>query len=131
MWSCKKHLSLYNVDDISTFNLADRANLYFKIGAFHQIAFNDTEDEFISRICSAETFTDVLEISQDLVAYAKKKKEENFEKNREATRKLRKDSNCVCFPSFFFIVHHSFFYFLCFCRFCFPFFQNYCNNNNT
>ena len=63
-------------ENLNELSLIDRINLYFKIGAFHQIAFNDVEDEFISRICSAETFTDVLEISQDLVAYAKKKKEE-------------------------------------------------------
>ena len=60
-------------ENLNELSLIDRINLYFKIGAFHQIVFNDVEDEFISRICSAETFTDVLEISQDLVAYAKKK----------------------------------------------------------
>lgn len=56
-------------------SLIDRINLYFKIGAFHHIPFNDEEDEFITRISVAETFDDVLKISQDLMKYVKEKKE--------------------------------------------------------
>jgi hypothetical protein len=63
-------------EDLNELSLIDRINLYFKIGAFHQITFNEIEDEFVTRISKAETFDDVLEISQDLVNYVKKKKEE-------------------------------------------------------
>jgi hypothetical protein len=34
-------------EDLSTFNLADRANLYFKIGSFLPISFSDVEKEII------------------------------------------------------------------------------------
>lgn len=65
-----------NLDEMS---LIDRINLYFKIGAFHNISFTDAEDEFVSRISKAETFEEVLEISQDLVNFVKdKKKQEDF-----------------------------------------------------
>ena len=33
-----------------TLSLIDRINLYFKIGAFHQIPFNDDEEEFLTQI---------------------------------------------------------------------------------
>ena len=62
--------------DLNQMNLIDRINLYFKIGAFHHIQFDDIENEFVTRISLAETFDDVMKISQDLVNYVKKKKEE-------------------------------------------------------
>jgi len=52
-----------------TLSLIDRINLYFKIGAFHQIPFNDDEEEFLTQISLAETFDDVLRISQSLYEY--------------------------------------------------------------
>lgn len=58
-------------------SLIDRINLYFKIGAFHQIPFNDTENEFLTCISIAETFDDVLKISQSIYDYVKTKGEED------------------------------------------------------
>lgn len=60
--------------DLNSLNFIDRINLYFKVGAFLNISFNEDEDEFISRIAKAETFDDVLEICRDLVKYLKVKK---------------------------------------------------------
>jgi len=65
-----------NGENLDEMSLIDRINLYFKIGAFHNIQFNDVEEEFLTRISLAETFQDVLEISQDLVDYVKEKKKE-------------------------------------------------------
>jgi hypothetical protein len=59
-----------------TLSLIDRINLYFKIGAFHQIPFNDDEEEFLTQISLAETFDDVLRISQSLYEYVNEKKEQ-------------------------------------------------------
>ena len=58
-------------EDLNNLSFIDRINLYFKIGAFHNIAFSDEENEFVTRICQAETFQDVLEISQDIYDYLK------------------------------------------------------------
>jgi hypothetical protein len=63
-------------DDISTFNLADRANLYFKIGNFITLDFNPEEKEIIDLIGASETFADVLIAAEELYKYCKKEKEE-------------------------------------------------------
>ena len=63
-------------DDISTFNLADRVNLYFKIGNFVTLNFNSEEKEIIDLIAVSETFADVLIASEELYKYCKKEKEQ-------------------------------------------------------
>ena len=53
--------------------LIDRINLYFKIGAFHNIAFTDDEDIFVTRACQTETFQEVLDLAQELTDFVKNK----------------------------------------------------------
>jgi hypothetical protein len=64
-------------EDISTFNLADRANLFFKIGNYTYIPIEDGEEqEIINLIATSETFSDVLIASEELYKYCKKQKEQ-------------------------------------------------------
>ena len=63
-------------DDISTFNLADRTNLYFKIGNFVTLDFNQEEKEIINLIAATETFADALIAAEELYKYCKKEKEQ-------------------------------------------------------
>ena len=63
-------------EDISTFNLADKANLHFKIGNFIDLEFDSEESVLIKRIADSETFEEVLDIAEDLYAFCKKKQEE-------------------------------------------------------
>jgi len=63
-------------EDISAFNLADRANLYFKIGNFITLDFKPEEKEIIDLIGSTETFADVLIAAEELYKYCKKEKEQ-------------------------------------------------------
>jgi len=64
-------------EDISTFNLADRANLLFKIGNFIDVPLeNDEEKEIIGMISEIETFADTLTVSEILYKYCKKKQNE-------------------------------------------------------
>lgn len=63
-------------EDVSTFNLADRANLYFKIGNFITLDFNPEEKEIIDLIGASETFADVLIAAEELYKFCKKEKEE-------------------------------------------------------
>ena len=64
-------------EDISTFNLADRANLLFKIGNFIDVPLeNDEEKEIIGMISEIETFADTLIASEILYKYCKKKQDE-------------------------------------------------------
>jgi hypothetical protein len=64
-------------DDISTFNLADRANLYFKIGNYAYIPIEDGEErEILNLIAASESFADVLIAAEELYKYCKKEKEQ-------------------------------------------------------
>jgi hypothetical protein len=63
-------------DDITTFNLADRVNLYFKVGNFITLDFNIEEKEIINLINASETFADVLIASEELYKYCKKEQEQ-------------------------------------------------------
>jgi hypothetical protein len=63
-------------EDISTFNLADRANLYFKIGNFITLDFKPEEKEIINLIGACETFADALIAAEELYKYCKKEKEQ-------------------------------------------------------
>ena len=58
-------------EDISNFNLADRANLYFKIGSFLDIPFSAPEAEIISLIYNAETFTQTIAAAKALYNFCK------------------------------------------------------------
>ena len=63
-------------EDVNDLKLVDRINLYFKIGAYLCIDFNDEENQIITEITQAETFDQVLEISKKLHQLGKKQKEE-------------------------------------------------------
>lgn len=61
-----------NLDELT---FIDRINLYFKIGAFHNICFNDTEDEFLTRASKTETFDEVLQLARDIVEFVQYKRQ--------------------------------------------------------
>lgn len=63
-------------ENISKFNLADRANLYFKVGNFVTLDFTSEEQEIINLIGATETFADTLIAAEALYKYCKKEKEE-------------------------------------------------------
>ena len=64
-------------EDISKFNLADRANLFFKIGNYSYIPIEDGEEkEIINLIGESETFSDVLIAAEELYKYCKREKEQ-------------------------------------------------------
>ena len=69
--------------DVSTFNLADRANLYFKVGNFIDISFNPEEKEIIDMIAGIETFEDALHAAEVLYKYCKEDKEQKQKKDFE------------------------------------------------
>ena len=62
-------------EDVNKMNLADKANLYFKIGKFVDIDFNPQERVLIQKISDAETFDDVLDVAEELYIYCKKQQE--------------------------------------------------------
>jgi len=62
--------------DVNDMGIADRLNLYFKVGNFIDIDFNEEEKTFVSMVKSAETFDEVLEYSKVIWEYAKEELEE-------------------------------------------------------
>ena len=70
--------------DISKLSLADRINLFFKIGSHYKISFTDFEQTLVDRVAQCETFQDVLEVSKDIYEYCmeeieKRKQEQETE----------------------------------------------------
>ena len=57
--------------DLSALNLADRLNIYFKVGNFVSVPFIDTDREFIDLANGLETFADSIELAKLLHKYCK------------------------------------------------------------
>ncbi len=62
-------------EDLSNFNLADRINLYYKIGAWNNISFSTTETPIVDLIANAETFDDTLSAAEALYNFCKQELE--------------------------------------------------------
>ncbi len=69
--------------DVNEMGIADRLNLYFKIGNFIDIDFTDYEKTLVSMVKSAETFDDVLEYSKVIWEYAKEELEQKKKEQQE------------------------------------------------
>ena len=78
-------------EDISSFNLADRANLHFKIGAFLDLSFSTPEKEIIDLISNAETFTQTIAAAEALYNFCKQEKEESLEQQQQAKLDFEND----------------------------------------
>ena len=70
-------------ENLNDLPLIDRINLYFKIGAFTNIQFNDDENEFLTQASTAETFEDVLKLSKLICDYVKTSSKEDPDINIE------------------------------------------------
>ena len=77
-------------ENIDTLNLADRANLYFKIGSFLPISFSDPEKEIITLIQNAETFTDTITAAEALYNFCKQE-QESKEQVSQATEGIQSE----------------------------------------
>jgi len=62
-------------ENLNTMNLADKANLQFKIGSFVSITFTEDENQLMKKISDTETFDDVLQVSKELYEFCKKQQE--------------------------------------------------------
>jgi hypothetical protein len=83
-----------NLDELS---FIDRINMYFKIGAFHNIAFSDAENEFLTRISKLETFNEVLELAKEIVEFVKYKRKQ-LEEMPEIAQNQGESGEEVDFP---------------------------------
>ena len=58
-------------DDVQTYGILDRINLYFKLGVRVDVEFTAEEMVFVDRASTTKTFKDVLDLTLDLAEYAK------------------------------------------------------------
>ena len=74
--------------NLCALNLADRANLHFKIGSHLELFFSTREEEILDMIADCETFEDVKKVSIILYEYCKDevKQQEQVEKSKEGTQ---------------------------------------------
>ena len=84
-------------EDITSFNLADRANLYFKLGSILPISFSTTEKPIIDLIHDCETFDDTLSAAEALYTFCKQeqeksKKEETVAAGQQGQLDLEQDT---------------------------------------
>ena len=85
--------------DLTKFNLADRINLYYKVGNFTDIPFFSNEETFLmNRTGLTETFDDVLEVAKLIFEYCKtqaekqKAEEANMQADEESEGSLENNS---------------------------------------
>ena len=65
-----------NDADMASMLLIDRINLYYKIGSYHMIPFNDAEIDLRDAVGDTETFEQAMSAAEAIYAYQKAKKEE-------------------------------------------------------
>ena len=70
-------------EDLSTFNIADRTNLYFKVGSFLPVVFSSAEKQIISLIEKCETFDDTIDAAKKLYELCKVEVEKNNKEKEE------------------------------------------------
>ena len=81
-------------EQVDEMNLADRANLYFKIGNFADILIESGEEtEIIDLIANSESFADVLIASEALYKYCKQRKQEETKINLDSHESPQSGSN--------------------------------------
>ena len=68
-----------NGQDVEQFNLIDRINLHYKVGASAMIPFEDNEKDFVERVEKAETFDEVCRIAEEIYEYSKIQQKEQEE----------------------------------------------------
>ena len=69
--------------DLAKMLLIDRINLYYKIGPFFPVKFNEVETQFIRKIDKVETFEDVISVCKELYDYCKQELEEKRQEAME------------------------------------------------
>ena len=69
--------------EVNSFSFIDRVNMYFKGGFNAGIKFSSEEMPFLKRIEAAETFKEVVDITEAVFEYAKKKGEDQQYQNND------------------------------------------------
>ena len=66
----------FELDDLDTYNLADKINLHFKIGGFLGIKFTSQEQEIVNVVEKSETFEDAIAAAEALYNFCQQEQED-------------------------------------------------------
>ena len=80
-------------EDIADMNIADRVNLYFKIGSFVSVPFSSAEKAVVAQVESARTFDDALAAAEAMYALHKEQQEEKEKEKSEEDISAATDTN--------------------------------------
>ena len=84
---CDQDFFCLEGEDISEMSLADRVNLYFKIGNFTQVPFSEEEEGLVEMIGHTETFADVLIAAEMLYNHCKQEVNKEEKSSEEPSGK--------------------------------------------
>lgn len=65
--------------DLKNYNLIDRINIHFKLGASYLVPFSKDEEVFVARTDEAEIFNEVVKIAVDVYNFMQQKEQEKLE----------------------------------------------------
>jgi hypothetical protein len=80
-----------DIDAINQMGLIDRINTYFKCGMSAGIKFTDDEKQWLPRIENAETWEDVVAITDDLFGFCKEELEKQKEEAKQRAEELAEE----------------------------------------
>ena len=69
-------MDFFELDDLDTYNLADKINLHFKIGAFLGVKFTPQEQEIVNVVEKSETFEDAIAAAEALYNFCQQEQED-------------------------------------------------------
>ena len=70
-------------ENVDLMSLADKVNIYFKIGAFVPVSFTAEEQEIVDMVANAETFLEAQEAAKAMYEFSKKENEKESVANVE------------------------------------------------
>ena len=91
----KDFFGVSKIQDLSTLNLIDRINLYFKAGYACGVKFTSDEKDFIARVEASETIDDVMQLADEIYKYsveqATNRKKESLKANKVDLEELEEE----------------------------------------
>ena len=79
--------------DVNEMNIADRVNLYYKIGNFLKIEFSEVEKQVMKQISAARTFDEAIAAAEALYALHQQQKEEQQMQKSEEEMSAQEDQD--------------------------------------
>ena len=88
-------MDFFELQELDTYNLADKINLHFKIGAFLGIKFTPQEQVIVNVVEKVETFEDAISAAEALYNFCKQEQERDSKGDESRSEQVSYDSNDI------------------------------------